>query len=79
MTTREDRRFTAAVACLNALLSDAKVFSSSSMVITAVGIADKLLARLDETAPPVADDKKCEHKRMSDTELPRCLDCGVGP
>lgn len=70
MTTREDKRFTAAVACLQGILGNSSLIirsagteseSISMLASDAIRLADQLLAKLDETEPPTSLNLKCQH------------------
>lgn len=97
MTTRENKRFTAACAAMTGLIPVLErgnhdyylgVRSPQEVASEAIVFADALLAKLEETAPPVAEDEKCGHTgwsgRMTDLraklEIPNpdiCVTCGV--
>ncbi len=76
MTTREEKRFTAAVAAMHSMIAYANE-PPEGCAEFAIKYADALIKKLEEAAPPVAEDKKCEHKFVSPNALGwQCTTCG---
>ncbi len=84
MLSKEDKRYTAAVAAMQSLIlsydshkDPVETMPGEIVAQMAIWHADALIAELDRTAPPVAEDKKCEHKFVSPNALGwQCTTCG---